>query len=133
MSIRGHDVDPLISAAARAYLDSARGPWIIPETVISGAAVARVVIPAAIHASSLSFPSVVAAVECAMAVQELMAKRNVDAPDDRRMQFRIGVNLGDVLVEGDDILGDGVNVAARLEGAAVGALPFSHTRDTPCK
>jgi len=53
-----------------------------------------------------------------MAVQELMAKRNVDVPDDRRMQFRIGVNLGDVLVEGDDILGDGVNVAARLEGAA---------------
>jgi TolB-like protein/Tfp pilus assembly protein PilF len=63
----------------------------------------------------LEFPSIVAAVECAIAVQELMARRNADVPVDCRMLFRIGINLGDVLIEGDDILGDGVNVAARLE------------------
>jgi TolB-like protein/class 3 adenylate cyclase/Tfp pilus assembly protein PilF len=66
----------------------------------------------------LEFPSIVAAVECAVAVQKLMAERNADVPEDRRMLFRIGINLGDVLIEGDDILGDGVNVAARLEGIA---------------
>jgi putative ABC transport system substrate-binding protein len=66
----------------------------------------------------LDFPSIVAAVECAIAVQKLMAERNADVPEDRRMLFRVGINLGDVLIEGDDILGDGVNVAARLEGIA---------------
>jgi TolB-like protein/Tfp pilus assembly protein PilF len=66
----------------------------------------------------LEFPSVVAAVECAIGIQKLMAERNADAPAAQRMQFRIGVNLGDVLVEDDDIVGDGVNVAARLEGIA---------------
>jgi adenylate cyclase len=64
----------------------------------------------------LEFPSIVAAVECAVAVQNLMAERNEGVPQDRRMLFRIGINLGDVLIEGDDILGDGVNIAARLEG-----------------
>jgi len=63
----------------------------------------------------LEFPSIVAAVECAIAVQKLVAERNADVPDDRRMLLRIGINLGDVLIEGDDILGDGVNIAARLE------------------
>src|SRR5215475_14489355 len=66
----------------------------------------------------LEFPSVVDAVECAVAVQSLMAERNQSVPADRRMEFRIGINLGDILIEGDDILGDGVNVAARLEGIA---------------
>ena len=61
----------------------------------------------------LEFPSVVDAVECAVAVQEVMAERNEVVPVDRRMLFRIGINLGDILIEGDDILGDGVNVAAR--------------------
>ncbi len=64
------------------------------------------------------FPSVVDAVECAVAVQAVMVERNDGTPQDRRMLFRIGINLGDVLIEGDDILGDGVNVAARLEGIA---------------
>ena len=64
------------------------------------------------------FPSVVDAVECAVAVQAVMAERNKDIPEDRRMLYRIGINLGDILIEGDDILGDGVNVAARLEGIA---------------
>jgi TolB-like protein len=66
----------------------------------------------------LEFPSVVDAVEYAVAVQAVMAERNEGVPADRRMLFRIGINLGDILIEGDDILGDGVNVAARLEGIA---------------
>jgi len=66
----------------------------------------------------LEFASVVDAVECAVAVQAVMTERNTDVPLDRRMLFRIGINLGDILIEGDDILGDGVNVAARLEGIA---------------
>jgi TolB-like protein len=66
----------------------------------------------------LEFPSVVDAVEWAVAVQAVMTQRNEVIPQDRRMLFRIGINLGDILIEGDDILGDGVNVAARLEGIA---------------
>jgi TolB-like protein len=66
----------------------------------------------------LEFPSIVDAVECAVAVQAVMDQRNEGVPQDRRMLYRIGINLGDILIEGDDILGDGVNVAARLEGIA---------------
>src|SRR5215210_9040786 len=66
----------------------------------------------------LEFPSVVDAVECAVAVQSVMAQRNEGVAVDRRMLFRIGINLGDIMIEGDDILGDGVNIAARLEGIA---------------
>jgi adenylate cyclase len=64
------------------------------------------------------FPSAVEAVRCAAEVQRAMAERNADVPEEQQMQFRIGVNLGDVIEEGDDIYGDGVNVAARLEGLA---------------
>jgi TolB-like protein/class 3 adenylate cyclase len=66
----------------------------------------------------IEFPSVVAAVECAIAIQSETAKRNAKVPEDKRILYRIGVHLGDVLVEGDDLLGDGVNIAARLEGIA---------------
>jgi TolB-like protein/Flp pilus assembly protein TadD len=66
----------------------------------------------------IEFPSVVAAVDCAVKVQALMAERNIDTAADRRMLYRIGISVGDVLVEGDDVLGDGVNVAARLEALA---------------
>jgi TolB-like protein len=66
----------------------------------------------------LEFPSVVDAVEYAVAMQAVMAERNQGVPEDRSMLFRIGINLGDILIEGDDILGDGVNVAARLENIA---------------
>jgi class 3 adenylate cyclase len=66
----------------------------------------------------LEFPSVVDAVECAVAVQAVMAERNDGVPQDRRMLLRIGINLGDILIEGDDILGDGLNIAARLESIA---------------
>src|SRR5450755_4357532 len=82
----------------------------------------------------IEFPSVVDAVECAVAVQTVMAERNDGVPEDRRMLLRIGINLGDILIEGDDILGDGVNVAARLEGIAepggicVSSSAYEHVR-----
>jgi adenylate cyclase len=66
----------------------------------------------------IEFPSVVEAVACALAVQRAMAERNDGVPSVRRIEFRIGVNLGDVVVEDGDIFGDGVNIAARLEGLA---------------
>ncbi len=61
------------------------------------------------------FGSVVDAVECAVEIQKELKTRNVELPEDRKMEFRIGVNLGDVIEDGDQILGDGVNIAARLE------------------
>jgi adenylate cyclase len=64
------------------------------------------------------FPSAVDAVRSALAMQEGIAACNIDLPEERCMRFRIGINLGDVMVSGDDILGDGVNIAARLEQIA---------------
>src|SRR6516164_822328 len=64
------------------------------------------------------FASVVDAVRCAVEVQRGMVDRNEETPEDERITFRIGINLGDVIVEEDDIYGDGVNIAARLEGLA---------------
>jgi adenylate cyclase len=64
------------------------------------------------------FPSVVDAVRCAVEIQHEMIDRHVDVPEDKRIGFRIGVNLGDVIVEPEDIFGDGVNIAARLEALA---------------
>jgi adenylate cyclase len=66
------------------------------------------------------FASVVDAVNCAVEIQRKLAKRNQELPEDRRMYFRIGVNLGDVVEEEDRIYGDGVNIAARLESLAEG-------------
>ncbi|MEE8539397.1 MAG: adenylate/guanylate cyclase domain-containing protein [Woeseiaceae bacterium] len=66
----------------------------------------------------VEFASVVDAVTCAVAIQTGMADRNDDAPEDRHFELRIGVHLGDIIVEGEDIYGEGVNVAARLEGLA---------------
>ena len=64
------------------------------------------------------FASPVEAVRCAAAIQQEIERRNADLPEPRRMLFRVGVNLGDVMVGGDNLFGDGVNVAARLEGVA---------------
>jgi len=64
------------------------------------------------------FPSVVDAVRCAAEVQRGMLDREPEVPDEQRIRFRIGINLGDVIAEGGDIFGDGVNVAARLEALA---------------
>ncbi len=66
----------------------------------------------------VEFPSVVEAVACALAVQQGMASGNAGIPQDRRIEFRIGINSGDVIVEDGDIHGDGVNIAARLEALA---------------
>ncbi len=66
------------------------------------------------------FGSVVEAVRCAVEIQEELRVRNAELPDNRRMKFRIGINLGDVVDEGKRIYGDGVNIAARLEGLAEG-------------
>jgi adenylate cyclase len=76
----------------------------------------------------LEFPSVVAAVACCIEVQEGMTKRNADVADEDAIRLRIGIHLGDVIVDGDDIFGDGVNIAARLQelgepgGIAVSAI-----------
>lgn len=66
----------------------------------------------------VEFPSVVDAVRCAVEVQRAMIEREADVPIDRELRFRIGINLGDIVIERDDIFGDGVNVAARLEALA---------------
>jgi len=66
----------------------------------------------------VEFPSVVNAVRAAVEIQQAIAEHNSGLPEDKRIEFRIGINLGDVVIDGDDIQGDGVNVAARLEGLA---------------
>jgi adenylate cyclase len=66
----------------------------------------------------IEFASVVDAVRCAVEVQREMAERNADVPPDRRIEFRMGINLGDIIRDGRDIFGDGVNIAARLEALA---------------
>jgi adenylate cyclase len=81
------------------------------------------------------FGSVVDAVECAAAIQAGVAERQADQPNDQRIVFRIGINIGDVIIEDDDIYGDGVNVAARLEGLAepggicVSRTVYNHVRN----
>jgi adenylate cyclase len=66
----------------------------------------------------VEFPSVVNAVECAVEIQRALAARNAGLADNRRIEFRIGINAGDVIAEGHDIYGDAVNIAARMEGLA---------------
>jgi len=74
------------------------------------------------------FASVVDAVRCAVEIQKELKTRNVELPENRRMEFRIGVNLGDVIEEGDKILGDGVNIAARMESLSeAGGICISGT------
>jgi adenylate cyclase len=64
------------------------------------------------------FVSVVDAVKSAVEIQEVIRAKNAELPENRRMEFRIGINLGDVIQEGERIYGDGVNIAARVEGLA---------------
>lgn len=74
------------------------------------------------------FPSVVEAVRCGVEIQDAVGAENADLPEDRQMWFRIGINLGDVMQDGTDLYGDGVNVAARLEGLAdPGGIMVSET------
>jgi class 3 adenylate cyclase len=74
------------------------------------------------------FASVVDAVQCAVEIQRVLRAKNAELAENRRMEFRIGVNLGDVIEEGDRIYGDGVNIAARIEGLAeAGGICISGT------
>src|SRR5271155_5803639 len=83
----------------------------------------------------VEFASVVDAVRCAVEVQEAMPGRNTGIGSDNRIELRIGINLGDVIVEGDDLYGDGVNIAARIEaladpgGVFVSNTVHDHVRD----
>ncbi|HKH02522.1 MAG TPA: adenylate/guanylate cyclase domain-containing protein, partial [Bradyrhizobium sp.] len=83
----------------------------------------------------IEFPSVVDAVRCAIEIQQGMSERNADLPQGQRIEFRIGVNLGDVMIQGRDLYGDGVNIAARLEalaapgGICISRTVFNHARD----
>jgi TolB-like protein/class 3 adenylate cyclase/tetratricopeptide (TPR) repeat protein len=83
----------------------------------------------------VEFPSVVEAVLCAVDVQRTVAERNAEVSQDQRIEFRIGVNLGDVIIEDDDIYGDGVNVAARLQtlaepgGICVARTVYNHVKN----
>jgi len=78
----------------------------------------------------VEFPSVVEALACAIEIQHTKAERTAGMSADRRMDFRIGINLGDVIVEGDDIHGDGVNIADRLQRLAeAGGIALSRA---PC-
>ena len=74
------------------------------------------------------FASVVDAVRCAVEIQHALKEKNAELPEHRQMQFRIGINLGDVIVEGERLYGDGVNIAARLESLAIpGGICISGT------
>ncbi|MGA8695000.1 MAG: adenylate/guanylate cyclase domain-containing protein, partial [Xanthobacteraceae bacterium] len=76
----------------------------------------------------VEFVSVVDAVRCAVDIQRGMAERNSDLPADKRIEFRVGINVGDIISDSNDIYGDGVNVAARLEGLAdPGGIMVSRT------
>ncbi len=77
------------------------------------------------------FGSTVEAVRCAISFQEEVTARNIERPDDHKLRFRIGINVGDVMAKGDALYGNGINVAARLEGLAesggicISAVPSS--------
>ena len=76
----------------------------------------------------IEFPSVVDAIRCSIEIQQGMRKRNADVPKEKCIEFRIGINLGDVIIDGRDLYGDGVNIAARLEGLAEpGGICISQT------
>ncbi len=101
-------------AGTLARLKSLRGEVIDPEIARHNGRIVKLMGDGAL----VEFASVVDAVTCAAAIQRTMAGRNAGVPEAERFEFRIGINLGDVIVEGDDIYGDGVNIAARLEGLA---------------
>jgi adenylate cyclase len=101
-------------AGTLAELNALRREVIDPKIAAHGGRVVKLMGDGAL----VEFASVVDAVECAVAIQQATAQRNAHRPEDRRIVFRIGINVGDIIIEGDDIYGDGVNVAARLEGLA---------------
>jgi len=111
-------------AGTIAALKSHRSAFIDPLIAEHGGRIVKLMGDGAL----VEFASVVDAVACAVAVQQGMPTRNADTPEDKRIVFRIGVNLGDIVIDGDDIYGDGVNVAARLETLAEpGGISISGT------
>src|SRR6476619_48442 len=78
----------------------------------------------------LEFPSIVGAIQAALAIQALMAERNNHIPADRVMQFRLGIHMGDVMADEDEVFGDDVNIAVRLESVAVPAASRLRRRPT---
>lgn len=118
-------------AGTLAALNAHRQEVIQPNTETYGGRVVKLMG----DGSLMEFGSVVDAVNFAVEVQRAVAERNLSLPEDRQIRFRIGINIGDVLVDGDDIYGDGVNVAARLEGLSdpggvcISETVFEHTRN----
>jgi adenylate cyclase len=101
-------------ASTHARLKALRQNFIEPKIAEHHGRIAKLMGDGAL----IEFGSVVDAVECAVAMQTGVAERQAELPEDRRIAFRIGINIGDVIIEGEDIYGDGVNVAARLEQLA---------------
>ncbi len=97
-------------AALKAY----RNDLIDPRVADHGGRIVKLMGDGAL----VEFPSIVEAVTCAVGIQRAISERNAGVADGRRIELRIGINVGDVIVDGDDIYGDGVNVAARLEALA---------------
>ena len=97
-----------------ARLNALRDELLIPKVAEYGGRIVKT----SGDGTLIEFPSAVDAVQHAVDVQQTIARRETDVPDDQRMKIRMGINLGDVIVEDDDIFGEGVNVAARIEGLA---------------
>jgi adenylate cyclase len=93
-------------------LNAHRGQLVDPKVIEHGGRIVKTT------GDGLLVPSVVNAVRCAAEIQRAMVDRNSEMTEDRRITFRVGINLGDIIVEDDDIFGDGVNIAARLEALA---------------
>jgi len=104
----------LDEAGTLARLQANRREVVMPRVASYGGRVVKLMG----DGSLIEFASIVSAVACAVEIQNAMAAAGEGEPADRRIRYRIGLNLGDVIVEGDDIYGDGVNVAARLQGLA---------------
>src|SRR5580765_5894713 len=105
-------------------LKANRGRIFDPQVAIHGGRIFKLIGDGALA----EFPSVIAAVECALAIQAATEKATASTAEKSRIRYRIGINLGEVIVEGDDIYGEGVNVAARLQTLApVGGVAVSKT------
>jgi adenylate cyclase len=108
-----------------ARLKARLGRWSIPRPASTAVGSSRTTGDGML----VEFVSVVDAVRCAVDIQRGMVERNASVPADRRIEFRIGINVGDIIVEDQDVFGDGVNVAARLEGLAdPGAICVSEVK-----
>jgi adenylate cyclase len=101
-------------AGTLASLKAQRRELVEPKVAAHGGRIVKLMGDGAL----MEFASVVDAVTCAVEVQRAVNARNAEVPEERRIAYRIGINIGDVIIEGDDIYGDGVNIAARLEGLA---------------